>query len=303
MTEWTWNSPELLVQNSDGWVPASVPAEPMNRDTLAALLPGSITAVLGTGEHMDLELSWDLSALPEEGTWTDTRTVTGLLPQPYALTAEAAQPVLALEPDGTASIVPMAALPSGTPPYEDLWVNGLSPKGTTIHLFDYWLTEQTWADTQNPDWLINKGINSGHALLFSTGTKNKGNWNIWTGNANPRTGIVASELENGYPKLSLDMSQSPDTNFNNRDGEESLAYLFDPDIQHQGKASYEDVQGLLQVDQEGYYYYSSQKNYAVYYEDTNSFTLYQRPGVQASGYSPNGQFSLSMPLPKSMQTS
>lgn len=31
------------------------------------------------------------------------------------------------------------------------------------------------------------------------------------------------------------------------------------------------MQGLLQVDSDGYYYYNSLVNYAVYYNETNSF--------------------------------
>ena len=269
-------------------------ADPLTQETLAALLPQSVAADLGTGEHIDLELTWDLSALPESGAWAGTYTVTGALPQLYALTEEAADLVVVLELDGTESYANRKAIPSGTPPYEELWVNGLSPQGTTVNLFDYWLTTQTDADNYALSWLINKGINAEHALLFGIGiqsqNRNVGNWNYWTGSKAPKTGIVDSELEDGYPKLNVDMSQASDANFKNRNDSESLAYLFDPNIQHTGKASYEDVQRLLQVDEDGYYYYNSHKNYAVYYEDANSFTLYQRPGVRTGGSSPNGQF-------------
>lgn len=92
-------------------------------------------------------------------------------------------------------------------------------------------------------------------------------------------------MKDGYPQLNLNISSATDI-----DGEESLAYLFDPTIEHEGKKSYSDVQGLLQVDDEGYYYYNSQENYAVYYEENNSFTLYEYPGVVPSGTSPVGQF-------------
>ena len=37
-------------------------ADPLTQETLAALLPQSVAADLGTGEHIDLELTWDLSA-------------------------------------------------------------------------------------------------------------------------------------------------------------------------------------------------------------------------------------------------
>ena len=102
--------------------------------------------------------------------------------------------------------------------------------------------------------------------------------------------MVQNRLQDGYPKLNIDTGTASDTNFNNRDGEESLAYLFDPAIEHEGKETYRDVQGLLQVDDEGYYYYDSRVNYAVYYEETNSFVLYDCPGVIPGGSSPVGQY-------------
>ena len=178
-------------------------------------------------------------------------------------------------------------LPSGEIPFQDYLVNGVSPSGTTIDLFDYWLTEQTDSDNSNPSDMQNKGINGKHALLFGSGMPdNNGNWNAWTGNSSPRTGIVSQTLgEDGYPKLS-----GQNQGYVGRDGDESLAYLFDPEMEHAGKASYPDVQGLLQVDSDGYYYYNSQTNYAVYYEDTNSFALYNLPGVVPGGNSPVGQF-------------
>lgn len=97
-------------------------------------------------------------------------------------------------------------------------------------------------------------------------------------------------LTDGYPKLNINTSTASNEYIKNRDGTESLAYLFDPDVQHTGKASYEDVHGLLQVDSEGYYYYDSKDTYATYYADTNSFSLYEYPGVLPGGNSPVGQF-------------
>ena len=76
-----------------------------------------------------------------------------------------------------------------------------------------------------------------------------------------------------------------------RSGSESLAYLFDPAVAAAGKASYKDAQGLLQVDKDGYYYFNSAENYAVYYPGDNAFTLYEYPGVRSGGAAGNdGQF-------------
>ena len=191
------------------------------------------------------------------------------------------------------SVAAAGALPSGTPAYEEYTFVGVSPLGTTINLFDYWLTGQTASDGKNPDNFENEGINYNHALLFGKGIgdmpENYGDWNQWTKGKAPRTGIVDSQLdENGYPVLDLTIKG---TAIDGRDGRESLAYLFDPDRSHDGKAVYEDVQNLLQIDTDGYYSYNSQFNYAVFYEDTKSFLLYDHPGVRKGGATEHdGQF-------------
>lgn len=198
------------------------------------------------------------------------------------------------------SVAAAGALPSGTPAYEQNTFVGVSPLGTTINLFDYWLTGQTDPDDEVSDGFENQGINNGHALLFGKGMDHglygHGLWNTWTGSEDPspRKGIVADELGyDGYPVLNQGVSGRD--YMQGRKGGESLAYLFDPDYQHDGKAVYKDVQGLLSINEDDYYAYDSTKNYAVYYQtsshgDSNNFRLYDRPGVLAWGSSPDGQF-------------
>lgn len=112
---------------------------------------------------------------------------------------------------------------------------------------------------------------------------NIGEWNKWTQSEEPYPDIVKSNLGNdGYPQLNLS-DKLAGTLHASKDGNQSLAYLFDPEIKVGGKASYPNVKGLLQVDENGYYYYDSGKNYAVYYPDVNSFVLYDRPGVKSDG--------------------
>ena len=172
-------------------------------------------------------------------------------------------------------------------------MQGLSPLGTTIHLFDYWLDSQTAADNginKQHDFL-SKGINNGHALLFGNGMRNNenniGEWNWWTQSVTPYPDIVKSNLgDDGYPQLNLTIPS--DTALTTTDGNQSLAYLFDPEKPVGGKASYPNVKGLLQVDENGYYYYDSSKNYAVYYPGVNSFVLYDHPGVNNGGASEEG---------------
>lgn len=191
---------------------------------------------------------------------------------------------------------------------DDHTVSGVSPRGTTINLFDYWVTGN--ANYDNWDWSElseaqrNSGINSGHTLKFGKGmgndpddnndldndfgndhnlsdyVANADNVNKWTHSGNPRTNIVQAQLQGGYPVLSDTL------------GGESLAYLFNTDS-GTGKQAYSDVDGLLQVDDQGYYYYNSQDNFAEFNADeqgSGEFSLYETWGVQAAGRSPDGQF-------------
>lgn len=145
----------------------------------------------------------------------------------------------------------------------------LSPASTLINLFDYKANNgESWAENSSDQ---NGGINAGHYLKFinSGGTRGTANW--WTGsnsgNAGVMQGIVNSTLgADGYPVLSGDQTIVGGNT-------ESLAYLFDSST-NANKKAYSNVQNLLQLDNEGYYYYDSTKNYAEFNEDTNGFTVY-----------------------------
>lgn len=312
VASWTWvDTDGLLMEGEDGWglgLAGVSTANPLTRGALAELLPAQITAVLDNNDEVTLDLTWDLTSIPEEGTAAGDYTATAALADETYVLGETAAPLTVTIQLGGAETY--TKLPEGEAPYSDHIVNGVSPNGTTIDLFDYWVTaNQTDADNNSLNGaneeqakaLINGGINNNHALIFGNGLadyNNKngaqafGSWNTWTGDDSPKTGIVQNELgEDGYPVLNLEDSDISDTTLmGGRDGKESLDYLFDPDEKVAGKESYEDVQGLLQVDENGYYYYDSNKNYAVYYKDTNSFTVYDSPGVQPDGKSSVGQF-------------
>ena len=94
------------------------------------------------------------------------------------------------------SVAAAGALPSGDPAYEDYTFVGVSPLGTTINLFDYWLIDQKARDDVNPPNFENEGINKDHALLFGSGMGDVppghpgyGSWNEWTEGKDPRKGI------------------------------------------------------------------------------------------------------------------
>ena len=300
VVSWEWvDDQQLLNRLEDGWgmgLPGAGEDIPLTREAVAELLPGAITAMTHSGQEVTLEIAWDLTALPEESIPDGDYSLTAALPEAYALTDEAEALAATLQVGGVETYY--TELPSGDPPYPEHIINGLSPNGTTIDLFDYWITDRTDEDDandmENNEGFINQGINDNHALLFGRGMDNDsqlGNWNVWTGIGQPpRAGIVADTLgEDGFPVLNLGDQIGNASKLIGRNGTESLAYLFDTNP-HDGKAAYTDVRGLLQVDEAGYYYYDSTKNYAVFYAETNSFTLYKYPGVIPGGSSPVGQF-------------
>lgn len=146
----------------------------------------------------------------------------------------------------------------------DHTVPTISPSGTTINLFDYWVNSKDHLAISGSD-----GINKNRKLRFKDGGADGEALNKWTGNSSPYTGIVNSVLTNGYPKLTDSW------------GEESLGYLFDSSAQT-GKISHMGVTGLLQA-KDGYYEYDSLKNYAAYNANKNAFDVYEAPGVRQSG--------------------
>lgn len=289
ITEWSWADGDELQETDGVWgigMPGANEDNPLTQDILLSMLPTQINATTADGENVVVDITWDLSSIPDEGIWSGDYTFTANPEGSYSLTEDASPLSVKVELGGAETYT---ELPSGTPQYPEYIINGISPNGTTINLFDYWINGQTSADNSNPSDFRNLGINANHALLFGKGVgSGDGAWNAWTGNKNPHSGIVADSLENGYPKL--DVNTAGNTTVSGRDGKESLGYLFNPNIIHEGKQSFSDVQGLLRVDNDGYYYYDSQENYAVFYQEDNTFKLYDVPGVKKGGESPNGQF-------------
>lgn len=155
--------------------------------------------------------------------------------------------------------------------FSDHTVTTISPSGTTINLFDYWVNPDNHLSVSG-----NGGVNANHRFQFNDG-QGGGSLNHWTGNTNPQPGIVNNTLLDGYPQLSKTW------------GGESLCYLFDSSAQI-GKTSHFGVTGLLKV-QNGYYVYDSSKNYAAYNADKNAFDIYDTWGIDKVGDSSHqGQF-------------
>lgn len=171
-------------------------------------------------------------------------------------------------------------------------VKTVNPIGTTVNLFDYWVVDgdnDSSRNINNKNGNNNTGINKGHQLKFNGGAGT--GINKWTGRSDTkgfgRLSFVKNTLVNGYPEIDGPYAS------NNTHGtyeDESLDYLFNNDKQD-GKAVYNNVQGLFQL-KGGYYVYDSygksddssgkSGNYAVYNPTTNSFNVYNSAGVYKS---------------------
>lgn len=330
-------------------------------------------------EEALLDITWDFSALQEEPQVVDisenTQQVFYLLKaslgEDYALAKDVPPLEVRLDIGGAE----LYAEYPGTrreltddDKLADHTVQGITPAGTTVNLFDY-----DFGITSDDDVLpagakfedYSNGINKDALLLFGgSAMREAGFWNLGSGAGRPwgqnnvnMKGIVKSTLEDNYPYINLDQARStlqnptepiitedgPWTdpnrelmdiaNLNHAEREDagvgearalsekllesrglevaddgtvsgncekaSLSYLFDPDTTTDGKESYQNVTGLFQIDDDGYYYYDARKNFAEFNEVNNSFTLYDGPAVWRTdaGYNPDtNAFDLDMSL-------
>ena len=240
-------------------------------------------------------LTWEIADYPAEGASSGEFIATATLPAEYLLK------------EGVAPLQLFLLFRNGVP-LEVLREHELdtnfSPAGTKINLFDYWREGDTEADrwkqdhqplksdgTENhnedlPEDVASKskGINKGHVLKFVSSGGGDGHYNKWTfANDGPYYGIVENKLQDGYPVVKEKPGDFWWSNVEiydtKNDQEGPLDYLFDPSIIHPGKASFQNVQDLLQIDKDGYYYYDAGKNYARFDEGTNKFILYDAPAV------------------------
>ena len=178
-----------------------------------------------------------------------------------------------------------SALAEQTVPFSNHIVKTVNPTGTTVNLFDYWVVDgdnDNSANINNGNSNNNTGINKDHQLKFNGGAGT--GINKWTGKSTTggfgRLPFVKNTLVKGYPEIKNGTYQG--VNYN----DESLDYLFNNDSQankkQNGKAVYNNVQGLFQL-KDGYYVYDSygskEGNYAVYNSTTNSFDVYDKAGV------------------------
>lgn len=147
-----------------------------------------------------------------------------------------------------------------------------------MNVFDYWIDSQNeddskWENKQVGWWQVSpadRGVNANHTLKFhrydSDVNAAKGDLNSYLGGRVVNQGIVQNTLgSDGYPVLSA------------KNGGESLAYLFNPNYQQNGKASYTGATHLFQQDEDGYYFYNSADNWAMFDKNSRRFTVSTLP--------------------------
>ena len=209
-----------------------------------------------------------------------------------------------------ASLIPAASAASSVS--EDVLKKNVvsdtvTPAGIQINLFDYWVAGRDKSDS-GTDYKTSDGINQGHDLRFlANGDRGSGGTRInqYTGsNGGVRSGIVQNRLSGGYPVLKSGNNTGLEAN-GGLSRAQSLDYLFDKteEITNKdgsksgtlGKKTFWDVDGLLQVDENGYYYFNVDNkkvgkgksyetaNYACFDEKANAFTVYNTWGVHKAG--------------------
>ena len=109
-----------------------------------------------------------------------------------------------------------------------------------------------------------KTINNNHALKFMS-VGDPGTYNRYVGSSKGAyTGIVKTTLTNGYPAMAADK------------GSESLDYLFGGKSDDEAVTNYEPTGGLLALDENGYYGFDADSQYAAYNTTLKKFKLHDQ---------------------------
>lgn len=173
------------------------------------------------------------------------------------------------------------------------WVRSQSFYGNAGPLFAANLTNTANPGLFQPVWARNiDRVTQAQALSVANGAGSVG-FSSLNNNANPSTAATKTALEGSTVVRFKD-----DEGYNLTEDIRSLRYLFDPDPAQgcPGKESFENVTGLFQMDEQGYYYYDMRENFAEFTPDATEgsagrFTLYDAPaGLRTDGTDSVGNF-------------
>ena len=147
-------------------------------------------------------------------------------------------------------------------------------QGITINVFDYDTVILESNDRESSPINFDGSSRRPFLFLYDPGSENSsmGNYNRNAYTDGVRSNIVGTELVGGYPQLAGNGGGLTNSN-------RSLAYLFDPDQEVSGKTTYANANYLFQKDEQGYYYFDSETNFATLIpkaddEEGNNFWLY-----------------------------
>ena len=170
-----------------------------------------------------------------------------------------------------------AANPDGTLTYNGYQLfhgEDTASQGITINVFDYETVIRESNDRESSPINFDGSSRRPFLFLYDPGSEN-GSMGDYPRNAytyGVREDIVGDELTDGYPQLAGNGNGLTSSN-------RSLAYLFDPDQEVSGKTTYANANYLFQKDEQGYYYFDSETNFATLIpkadnEVGNNFWLY-----------------------------
>ena len=125
-------------------------------------------------------------------------------------------------------------------------------------------------------------INTAAAKKQLIGDKDKRNWETIKDYK-----LAGDHVDNGYTGGNIQNLSDTLIGIWGKDPQkdtESLDYLFNPDITHPNKRSYQNIKGLFQIDDDGYYYYNMRENFAEFSnrrtgDSDGEFILYDAPAT------------------------
>lgn len=224
---WEWVDEEEFLTEYEGEWYLSLPgatAEDLTEELLNGMLPQALAVTLGDGTTETLPVTWDMSVLWETSATNGLYRLNAALPDEYRLKDGVKAPYVLLEYGG-------AEVYDGTYPGKrraltdtdnlaDHTVQGITPAGTTVNLFDYDPEIGSNGDDVLPAGAkfenYSNGINKDALLLFGgSAMQEAGFWNLGSGAGRPwgqnnvnMKGIVKSTLEDNYPYINLDQARS-----------------------------------------------------------------------------------------------